>query len=283
MSEVELKDVVTNKQRGFTLIELLVVIAIIALLMAILMPAMQRVKKQARTVACQTLLKQWGLYFKIYTDDYNGFFMEGLNGTPSGYMPDGSDDNRWCKALGAYHEWDTDIFCCANAIRPWYNEDGTDNELAGTHLGSTTAWGYYQFPGWVKPLKGSYGINRWVNNPMPGYGPSDKPEKNHWRTYVVKEAAYIPLFMDSQRYNAWPEQTDPPPLTDGQYWADYGNEHMYRICIDRHDGFINCLFLDWSVRKVGLKELWKLKWHRDYDVNAMLPDWPDWMKRFKEY
>jgi len=68
------------KSSGFTLIELLVVIAIIALLMAILMPALSRVRKQARSVACLTQIKQWGLYFSMYTDDNNGSFMEGVNG-----------------------------------------------------------------------------------------------------------------------------------------------------------------------------------------------------------
>ncbi len=66
---------------------------------------------------------------------------------------------------------------------------------------------------------------------------------------------------------------------------------MVPFCIDRHDGYINCLFLDWSVRKVGLKELWKLKWHKGFDTGGMWTraggvtpeDWPSWMRQFKEY
>ena len=65
-----------NKSRGFTLIELLVVIAIIALLMAVLMPSLQRVRRQAKTVACQAQLHQWALVFSAYTSDYDGNFMQ---------------------------------------------------------------------------------------------------------------------------------------------------------------------------------------------------------------
>jgi len=83
------------KQRGFTLIELLVVIAIIALLMAILMPALKRAKLQAKTVACQANLKQWTLYFSMYTEDHNGSFQAGVG---SGHT------YHWTNALRSYYQ-----------------------------------------------------------------------------------------------------------------------------------------------------------------------------------
>ena len=66
-----------GKRKAFTLIELLVVIAIIALLMSILMPALGRVRKQARTTACLAQLKQWGLMFSLYCQDNDGYFFSG--------------------------------------------------------------------------------------------------------------------------------------------------------------------------------------------------------------
>ncbi len=65
-----------HKRQAFTLIELLVVIAIIAMLMGILMPALQRVKEQARAAACKANLHEWALVFAMYTDDNDGLFME---------------------------------------------------------------------------------------------------------------------------------------------------------------------------------------------------------------
>ena len=75
----------------------------------------------------------------------------------------------------------------------------------------------------------------------------------------------------------------PPP------YADYLGKPV--MCINRHHGGINMLFADWSVRKVGLKELWTLKWRKHFDTanpwtragGVQPEDWPEWMRGFKDY
>ena len=61
-----------RKPKGFTLIELLLVTSIIALLLAILVPSLQRVRRQAKAVVCQSNLRQWGFVFSMHAGDNDG-------------------------------------------------------------------------------------------------------------------------------------------------------------------------------------------------------------------
>ncbi len=266
----------TGKSRGFTLIELLVVIAIIALLMAILMPALQRVKKQAKSVICQAHLKEWATIFALYTDDNNGNFPIRTG-----------NSGRWMDSMRDYYITIEDIRCCPMAIKLANPTAEVDADIFG---GTFIAWGkLYSIYGRTAEYYGSYGINGYLYVPGtdPLYG---KPADYYWRTPNVKGAANILMFMDCYFWCGWPEDNDDPPEYDGAQVRSDANA-LNRFCINRHDGFINASFMDYSIRKVGLKELWTLNWHRGFNragpwttAGGIQPsDWPEWMRRLKDY
>jgi len=246
-----------NKRRGFTLIELLVVIAIIALLMAILMPALARVRKQAEAVACMANLKQWALAFSMYAEANESRFM------------DRDDAVGWPDTLEKYYE-EPDLKLCPSATVP-YSEGGRNPYCA-----------FGESP----DNKGSYCINLWIPDEegkgnLGGNYPPDF--QAYWRTPDVKGSDTIPVFGCANQGNADPHHEDDPPEHEGDIWEPNANE-MKRFCINRHNKDINMLFLNWNVRKVGLKELWELDWHRDWNPrNDPPPDWPEWMKDYKDY
>ncbi len=114
-----------------------------------------------------------------------------------------------------------------------------------------------------------------------------------WETSDATRTDNIPVFLDSWWWSAWVKGRDRPPPYEG----DKGQfpcgcrDSIYRFCINRHDGYINASFLDSSVRKVGLKELWTLKWHKEFGTvnnwtlagGVQPEDWPEWMRKFKDY
>jgi prepilin-type N-terminal cleavage/methylation domain-containing protein/prepilin-type processing-associated H-X9-DG protein len=112
-----------RKAGGFTLIELLVVVSIIAVLLAIMMPAMRKIKEVARDTSCKSNLKNIGLAVAMYLDDYsrkipdtrssNGFLWKDASGA---WMQAGVSNAYW----GIYYKdylKETKIFGCPSLQR----------------------------------------------------------------------------------------------------------------------------------------------------------------------
>lgn len=233
-----------GQRKGFTLIELLVVISIIALLMSMLMPALSRVRDQAKGVVCLAQLRQWATIFEMYTNENNGKFQESLDVGEDTY--------------GEYYQ-DAKLKLCPKADKT-YEEGARDPFAANTRTADPT----------------SYGINSWIISMTSG----NRIDEYLWKTPNVKRASEVPVYGDMQVYsNTTPFPYDEPPSYPGQPLS--GNDDELRsVCGNRHNGGVQWLFADWSVRKVGLKELWDLHWHRKWveeSEDAGEPDWPEWM------
>jgi prepilin-type N-terminal cleavage/methylation domain-containing protein len=263
-----------KNRSAFTLIELLVVIAIIAMLMAILIPALSRTREQAREVVCRSHLQEWSLCLAMYTGDHDGRFMPGIDEDWA------TGRYSWIYTLIPYYQ-EASIRLCPKAQRT--------AEQGGTP--PYTAWDVsITNPADFSLLKdpmykiGSYGINWWVNDSDTVVGAHDA--KNKWRRIGQRNPSAIPVLMDCGFMLARPTPMDTPPEMDGLFlWADGGG--MKRVCTNRHHGGVHILFMDWSSSKVGIRNLWTLKWHRTFDTvgpwtiagGVTHEDWPRWMSQ----
>ena len=264
---------------AFTLIELLVVIAVIALLMGILLPVLSRVRMQAKALACQGNLRQFGMGLYAYAAENDGE-------APHIWGEDrGSASPGWEQVflLGVDSN---EVLLCPRAAKTRRDRGGRGS----TFYAWKYEWRLYS-SGSTRVIVGSYAWNAAVGVPA-GYPVSEWPRS--WRAVDVEGAAGIPFIFGCAQPYYDPEVAsapctlgDPPNCED----SDDRSIDSRLVCMNRHDGGINMCFLDSSVRKVGLKELWTLKWHRQYDTanrwtkaGGVRPeDWPEWMRKFKDY
>jgi prepilin-type N-terminal cleavage/methylation domain-containing protein/prepilin-type processing-associated H-X9-DG protein len=264
-----------TRQRAFTLIELLVVIAIIAILAAILLPALAASKLKARDTHCMNNVKQLTLAASMYYDDTGQAFA----------YDDGSDPTAktglWMACLLNYYSKVTNLLICPATKTPLPAPPaGTDV----TGNGDTTwVWG-----GSTPAYEGGYGQNGWLYD-QGAYDVISDPVNYFGKHNTLPRPSQTPYYFDEVWVDVWPLTNDVPPvnLYNPGYTSSAG---MPRLSISRHGwskapaaaptavvngetmpGGVNMGLADGHAELAKLMQLWKYYWNATWVPPGRIP------------
>jgi prepilin-type processing-associated H-X9-DG protein len=262
-----------SSKTAFSKKDVIVIVLCGIFLVATLGSVGSRGRRRAKEAVCLSNLRQWGNVFLAYAEDNDGYI--------PGY---GQEPEHWWPIVLLPYYGQPNLRLCPEAVRPRSEGASADSVFSAWGIYNICDWWWAEMDGHPCELYGSYGKNEWAGNiEDAGY------ENLFWRRVPVNGGSNVPLLLGCNFLGGFPQHLDEPPAYEGQ-WNIIDN-HMGRFCMNRHSGFVNSAFLDGSARKVGLKELWTLKWHREYDTcgpwttcGGMQPSyWPVWMRDFQDY